>query len=66
MTTALSLCLAGSPAHAQSRPVLKQSFLCAQSWDASTYQGHGPDPDSLDFGYWRGAGLVGDLALHLH
>lgn len=45
--------LGGAPTLAQSRPVFKQPFLCAQSWDASTYQGHGPDEDSLDFGYWR-------------
>ncbi len=49
----LTLGIADRPAYAQNRPVFKQPFLCAQSWDASTYEGHGPDPDSLDFGYWR-------------
>ena len=38
---------------AQNRPIFKHPFPCGQSWDATTYDTHGPDPDSLDFTYWR-------------
>lgn len=36
------------PALAQ-RPDFQAPFACGQVWDASTYEGHGPDPDSVDF-----------------
>ncbi|MEM9127758.1 MAG: M23 family metallopeptidase, partial [Pseudomonadota bacterium] len=44
---------ATSAVQAQNRPLFKHPFPCGQSWDATTYDTHGPDPDSLDFTYWR-------------
>ena len=30
-------------------------FSCGQAWAASTYNGHWPDQDSIDFGEWNGS-----------
>ncbi|MEL7132084.1 MAG: M23 family metallopeptidase [Pseudomonadota bacterium] len=50
---ALALICTSTAAAAQNRPLFKHPFPCGQSWDATTYETHGPDPDSLDFTYWR-------------
>ena len=52
LITLAFICVAAT-AHAQNRPLFKHPFMCGQSWDASTYDTHGPDPNSLDFYYWR-------------
>lgn len=36
------------PALAQ-RPDFQAPYACGQVWDASTYEGHGPNPNSIDF-----------------
>jgi hypothetical protein len=34
--------------HAASRPLFQMPVPCGQTWDASTYDGHWPDEDSID------------------
>ena len=34
------------------RPFFQMPFACGQTWEASTYDGHWPDQDSIDLGEW--------------
>jgi len=34
------------------RPPFQMPFACGQTWEASTYDGHWPDQDSIDLGQW--------------
>ena len=34
------------------RPLFQMPFACGQTWEASTYDGHWPDQDSIDLGEW--------------
>ena len=34
------------------RPLFQMPFACGQTWEASTYDGHWPDQDSIDLGDW--------------
>jgi len=45
-----------SPAEAAGpRPFFQMPVACGQTWEASTYADHGPDPDSIDLGEWTTA-----------
>ena len=45
--------LLASPAEAAGpRPFFQMPFACGQTWEASTYDGHWPDQDSIDLGEW--------------
>jgi hypothetical protein len=48
LTTAM-LAFAHLPAADAAKPRFQMPVPCGQTWDASTYAGHAPDPDSLDF-----------------
>jgi Peptidase family M23 len=37
------------------RPLFQMPFACGQTWEASTYNGHWPDQDSIDLGEWTDA-----------
>ena len=37
------------------RPFFQMPFACGQTWEASTYDGHWPDQDSVDLGEWTAA-----------
>ena len=37
------------------RPFFQMPFACGQTWEASTYDGHWPDQDSIDLGEWTAA-----------
>ena len=53
----LAALLASSAAHAVGpRPVLQMPVSCGQTWDASTYDGHWPDEDSIDLAQRDGDG----------
>ena len=46
-------CIASSAAEAAGpRPFFQMPFACGQTWEASTYDGHWPDQDSIDLGEW--------------
>ena len=34
------------------RPFFQMPVACGQTWEASTYNGHWPDQDSIDLGEW--------------
>src|SRR5262245_59061996 len=34
------------------RPFFQMPVTCGQTWEASTYDGHWPDQDSIDLGEW--------------
>ena len=54
--TAVSTLLASSAAEAAGpRPFFQMPFACGQTWEASTYDGHWPDQDSIDLGEWTPA-----------
>jgi Peptidase family M23 len=54
--TAVSTLLASSAAEAAGpRPFFQMPFACGQTWEASTYDGHWPDQDSIDLGEWTAA-----------
>ena len=54
--TAVSTLLASSAAEAAGpRPFFQMPFACGQTWEASTYNGHWPDQDSIDLGEWTPA-----------
>ena len=57
--TMASLALAAllaSPAYAAGpRPFFQMPVACGQTWEASTYDGHWPDQDSIDLGEWTAA-----------
>src|SRR5688572_21270702 len=45
--------LSARPADAAGpRPAFQMPFACGQTWEASTYDGHWPDQDSIDLGQW--------------
>jgi murein DD-endopeptidase MepM/ murein hydrolase activator NlpD len=45
-----------SPAEvAGRRPFFQMPVACGQTWEASTYDGHWPDQDSIDLGQWSTA-----------
>lgn len=45
-----------SPAEtAGPRPFFQMPVACGQTWEASTYDGHWPDQDSIDLGQWSAA-----------
>ncbi len=50
------LVLPTSPAAQASgpRPFFQMPLACGQTWEASTYDGHWPDQDSIDLGQWTG------------
>ena len=57
--TAVTIALIGfsamwaSPARASGpRPFFQMPLACGQTWEASTYDGHWPDQDSVDLGEW--------------
>ena len=54
--TCLALaCLQTFPGNAEAagaRPFFQMPFACGQTWEASTYDGHWPDQDSIDLGQW--------------
>jgi len=53
----LAALLASSAAQAVGpRPVLQMPVSCGQTWDASTYDGHWPDEDSIDLAQRDGDG----------
>src|SRR5215211_2226554 len=37
------------------RPFFQMPVACGQTWEASTYDGHWPDQDSIDLGEWTTA-----------
>ena len=37
------------------RPFFQMPFSCGQTWEASTYDDHWPDQDSIDLGEWTAA-----------
>ena len=48
--------LLASPAEAAGpRPFFQMPVACGQTWEASTYDGHWPDQDSIDLGEWTTA-----------
>ncbi|HYF27845.1 MAG TPA: M23 family metallopeptidase, partial [Baekduia sp.] len=51
-----ALAFASAPAaHAAGpRPDFKMPVPCAQTWDATTYENHGPNPNSIDLAPWDG------------
>jgi hypothetical protein len=49
---AATIALLAAPIAAQGRPRFQLPVPCGQTWEASTYDGHWPDEDSLDFGLW--------------
>lgn len=42
------------------RPLFQLPFRCGQTWEASTYNGHWPDQDSIDLGRWSGSTNISD------
>jgi len=45
--------LGAAPAQAYGpRPFFQMPLACGQTWEASTYDGHWPDQDSVDLGEW--------------
>lgn len=54
---ATTLLVLGASGPASSRPDFQFSATCGQVWDVSTYEGHWPDPDSLDATI-RGSGQI--------
>jgi Peptidase family M23 len=52
-TAALAALAFSSPALAYGpRPHFQMPVACGQTWEASTYDGHWPDQDSIDLGEW--------------
>ena len=47
--------LASSAEAAGPRPFFQMPVACGQTWEASTYDGHWPDQDSIDLGEWTAA-----------
>jgi hypothetical protein len=47
--------LAPSAEAAGPRPFFQMPLACGQTWEASTYDGHWPDQDSVDLGEWTTA-----------
>ncbi|MGH2943657.1 MAG: peptidoglycan DD-metalloendopeptidase family protein [Solirubrobacteraceae bacterium] len=67
LALAATASLAASPAAqaAGARPHFQMPVACGQTWDATTYDDHGPDPDSIDLAQWDGDGNIsaGEAAL---
>ena len=55
LTTAALAATASTASAAGPRPDFQMPFSCGQAWAASTYDGHWPDQDSIDFGEWNGS-----------
>jgi hypothetical protein len=55
ITTAILAATASSAQAAGPRPPFQMPVACAQTWAASTYDGHWPDQDSIDLGEWNGS-----------
>ena len=49
---AVPLFAASAAEAAGPRPFFQMPFACGQTWEASTYDGHWPDQDSIDLGEW--------------
>jgi hypothetical protein len=49
---AVPLIAASAAEAAGPRPFFQMPFACGQTWEASTYDGHWPDQDSIDLGEW--------------
>jgi hypothetical protein len=52
---ALAALLASRAEAAGPRPFFQMPVACGQTWEASTYDGHWPDQDSIDLGEWTTA-----------
>ena len=52
LLTAASVLAAPAAEAAGPRPLFQMPFACGQTWEASTYDGHWPDQDSIDLGEW--------------
>ena len=52
LAAATALAAAGSAQAAGPAPNFQMPFVCGQMWEATTYDDHGPDPDSIDLGMW--------------
>lgn len=55
IATAVLAATASAANAAGPRPDFQMPFACAQTWAASTYNGHWPDQDSIDLGEWNGS-----------
>lgn len=50
--TCAGLLVAPAAQAAGPRPMFQMPVACGQTWEASTYDGHWPDQDSIDLGEW--------------
>jgi hypothetical protein len=52
LTAMTSLAAAACAQAAGPAPNFQMPLQCGQMWEATTYEDHGPDPDSIDLGMW--------------